>query len=101
MNPYERFLDGKDPMKVLAAPPGKLGRLIDGVTLRQLGRRPAPGKWSIRDIVAHLADTELVQSCRCRWMAFEDNPALIPFDQDKWAGGRVREKESVAGSLER
>jgi DinB superfamily len=101
MNPYERFVQGKDPMEVLAATAGRLAGLMDGLTPQQLAHSPAPGKWSIRDIVAHLADTEMVQCCRCRWIAYEDNPTLIPFDQDKWASGGASKQESTAEMLER
>ena len=44
----------------------------------------APGKWSIRQIVAHLADAELVGAHRLRQVMAEENPTLIAFDQDAW-----------------
>ncbi|MGO9260256.1 MAG: DinB family protein [Bryobacteraceae bacterium] len=43
-----------------------------------------PGKWTIRQIVAHLADAELVGAHRFRQVIAEDNPTLIAFDQDAW-----------------
>jgi len=46
---------------------------------------PAPGKWSAAQIVAHLADCELVFAFRLRQTLAEDSPVLQPFDQDKWA----------------
>ncbi len=45
---------------------------------------PAPGKWSIRQIMAHLADGELVGAHRLRLVIAEDNPTLTAFDQDAW-----------------
>jgi len=47
-------------------------------------RTPA-GKWNAREIVAHLADCELVFSFRLRQTLAEDHPTLQPFDQDRWA----------------
>jgi len=46
---------------------------------------PAPGKWSAAEIIAHLADCELVFAFRLRQTLAEDAPVIQPFDQDKWA----------------
>ena len=101
VNPYAKFLAHRDPLAVATATPRRIIALIRGLTPRQLARRPAPGKWSIREIISHLADTEMVMGCRARWIAFEDHPTLVPFDQERWAAGREREKESLAETLER
>jgi hypothetical protein len=59
----------------------------------------APGKWSIRQIAAHLADSELVGAHRLRQVIAEDNPTLIAFDQDAWTKnldyGRRRAEDSL------
>lgn len=60
---------------------------------------PAPGKWSVRQIAAHLADTELVSAYRFRLMISEENPAIIPFDQEAWAGSLNYAHRSPADSL--
>ncbi len=101
MNPYANFLGKRDPLMVAAATPTKIRSLIRGLSARQLNKRPAPGKWSIGEIISHLAETDLVMLCRARWIAFEDNPTLVPFNQEKWAAGWARERESVAEVLER
>ena len=101
MNPYAKFLEHRDPLTVAAATPAKIVSLIRGLTPRQLAKRPAPGKWSIQEIISHLADTEMVMGCRARWIAFEEHPTLVPFDQEKWATGWAREKEPLAETLER
>ncbi len=101
MNPYAKFLGDKDPIKVLAATPGRIAALIKGLSPKQLAKKPAPGKWSIQEIVAHLAETEMVLCCRARWIAFEDEPTLVPFDQEKWSQAWAREKEPFAETLER
>jgi hypothetical protein len=43
----------------------------------------------------------MVMGCRARWIAFEEHPALVPFDQEKWAVGAMREKKPLAETLER
>jgi hypothetical protein len=101
VNPYAKFLEHRDPLAVAAATPAKIVSLIRGLTPRQLARRPAPGKWSIQEIIRHLADTEMVMGCRARWITFEEHPTLVPFDQEKWAAGQAREREPLAETLER
>ena len=101
MNPYAKFLAHRDPLAVATATPAKIVALIRGLTSRQLAKRPAPGKWSIQEIIGHLADTEMVMACRARWIAFENHPTLVPFDQETWAAGRAPEKEPVAETFER
>ena len=51
---------GKDPLRLQQATPRKLAALTKGLSKKQLTRRPGPGKWSIAEILAHLADAELV-----------------------------------------
>jgi uncharacterized damage-inducible protein DinB len=71
----ERFRRGPEVLAVVLT--GVFGEEEDFTT--------APGKWSIRQIIAHLADTELVFAHRMRQVIAEENPTLIPFDQDAWA----------------
>jgi len=61
---------------------------------------PAPGKWSIRQIVAHLADGELVGAHRMRQVVAEDNPTLIAFDQDAWTRNLDYSRRKPKQSLE-
>ena len=60
----------------------------------------APGKWSIRQIVAHLADGELVGAHRMRQVIAEDNPTLIAFDQDAWTRNLDYARRKPKQSLE-
>jgi len=61
---------------------------------------PAPGKWTARQIVAHLADTELVAADRMRRTIAEDRPALIAFDQDRWAAALGYADRRLSDSIE-
>jgi uncharacterized damage-inducible protein DinB len=48
-------------------------------------RSPAPGKWSVREILCHLADCEIVFAYRLRQTLAEPHHVIQPFDQDTWA----------------
>ena len=58
---------------------------LRGVAEEALRRLEAPGKWSVTQVVQHLADSELVFGFRSRMILTEDRPALQGYDQDKWA----------------
>jgi hypothetical protein len=65
--------------------PGTLAGLIEGVSAELLGRQPAPGRWSVRAILAHMAEDELTSSWRYRQMIEHNGTTLQGFDQDEWA----------------
>ena len=85
MNPYASFLDGQKPSDVIALTAAKLAALTGGVSDAELTRAPAPGKWSVRDIISHLADCEVVFAFRIRQTLGEPHHVIQPFDQDVWA----------------
>ena len=91
---------GADFLALQAAAPDRLAALVEGLTKAQLSRRPAPDKWSIQELVAHLAEDELVGAYRLRMVLSAPGTALQAFDQDVWARtGRYSEK-NVRSSLE-
>ncbi len=61
-----------------------LATVLTGAAGEEVDFAPAPGKWTIRQIMAHLADAELVGAHRLRLVIAEDNPTLTSFDQDAW-----------------
>ena len=65
--------------------PGMLARLIAPVPEAALGQPPAPGKWSVAAILAHLAEDELTSSWRYRQMLEHPGAGLSSFDQEEWA----------------
>lgn len=65
--------------------PRTLASLIAGATEEILSRPPAPGKWSVRAILAHMAEDELSSSSRYRQMIEHNGATLLGFDQDEWA----------------
>jgi hypothetical protein len=65
--------------------PELLAMVLTGVYGDETDYSVAPGKWSIRLLIAHLADSEMVGAQRFRQVIAEDNPPLGAFDQDAWA----------------
>ena len=79
------YVEGKDPLKVQKSTAKKMEKLIKPLSKKQIRRRPAPGKWSIAEILAHLADAEVVGSWRMRVILGADGTPIQAFDQDVWA----------------
>jgi hypothetical protein len=77
--------DGKDPLRLQQAAPVKLAALLKGKSGKQLTRRPAPDKWSVAEIVAHLADAELAVAWRLRQVLANNAIPIQAYDQDLWA----------------
>jgi uncharacterized damage-inducible protein DinB len=67
----------KEPQKIAAA--------VTGLPEKVLNFKPTPEKWSIREILAHLADVELVYGFRMRQMLSENSSTITPMNQDAWA----------------
>lgn len=78
-------IEGKDPLKVQRETPKKLAGLVRKLSRKQLTRRPEPGKWSVAEILAHLADAEIVGSWRLRQVLGNNGATLQAFDQNTWA----------------
>ena len=76
---------GKDPLAVMKQTPAKMREVVASASPAQIDYRPAPGKWSIREQLAHLADAEMVIAARIRWAAAEPGTGVVAYDQDKWA----------------
>jgi len=85
LNPYAKFVDERPVMETLAETPRTISSLLEKMGPGRAFEAPEPGKWSAGEIVAHLADCELVFGFRLRQTLAEDNPIVQPFDQDKWS----------------
>src|SRR5437588_6048888 len=79
------YMEGKKPLAIQKESAKKLQRFIKPLSRKQLMTRPAPGKWSIAEILAHLADTELVAGWRMRLILGSNGAPVHAFDQDVWA----------------
>jgi hypothetical protein len=86
----ERFRRG--PEVVAASLTGAAGAEVD--------YRPAPNQWSVRQIVAHLSDSEMAAALHFRRLIAEDNPPIPRSDQDLWAERLDYQKRKYSNSLE-
>jgi hypothetical protein len=85
---------GQEPLKVQAATAKKLDRLVRGASASKLRKRPAPDKWSVAEILAHLGDTEIVVAWRIRSILGAPGTPIQAFDQDAWvAAGHYAKRD--------
>jgi hypothetical protein len=93
------FVGRRDPLKLQAAAPARLAKLLKGVSPAKARNRPAPDKWSIAEIVAHIADTELVIGYRIRAILGQPGTPIIGFDQDVWVTALHYDKRDLKKSF--
>jgi DinB superfamily len=93
------YVGGQEPLKIQAGTPKKIERLLKGASGSKLRKRPAPGKWSVAEILAHLGDTELVSGYRIRAILGAPGTPIAAFDQDAWAAALHYEKRDPRKSL--
>jgi hypothetical protein len=93
-------VEGKEPLVVQAATPRKLERLIKGTPTSQLRKRPAAGRWSASEIVAHLGDAEIVIAFRMRLILGAPGSPIAAYDQDSWVTSGHYEKRDPHKSVE-
>ncbi len=93
-------IEGKDPLRVQRSTARKLAGLIKGLDKRRVFERPAPGKWSVAEILAHLADAELVIGWRMRSILENSGTALQAYDQNVWANTFNYRRSDPKASIE-
>lgn len=76
-------LGDQDPIAVLAAGPNAAREMLAAAGSLAVAR-PGPAEWSVKECLAHLADGELIVAARMRWIAAEDQPDIVGYDQDLW-----------------
>ena len=91
---------GKDPFKVQSATAKTIAKLIKGQPAGKLRKRPAPAKWSVGEIVAHLADAEVIVGWRIRAILAGPGTPIQAYDQDALAAARNYAKHDPKKSLE-
>jgi hypothetical protein len=94
------YIEGKEPLAVQAATAERLAQLIEGVSTSELRRRTAPDKWSVSEIIAHLADGEIVGGFRVRFILGSPGSPVVAYDQDKWVTSGHYDKRDPQKSVE-
>ena len=84
-NPYSKYLGDQDPLQVIAKTPERVRNLFGQLGPQGQEKTYAPGKWSAREIICHLADCEVAFAFRLRQTLAEPNHVIQPFDQELWA----------------
>jgi uncharacterized damage-inducible protein DinB len=90
---------GADPLEVLAATPRTIAAWTAGRSPNDLRRTPSPGKWSVAQILAHLADSEIVFAYRVRMILSSSGTAIQAYDQDAWSRAQRADASDPQRSL--
>jgi len=83
-NPYASDLGDREPLDALADSAGRIRRLVESWGADAFEKSYAPGKWSARQILVHLAQTELALGARARFALTQPGYTAQPFSQDDW-----------------
>lgn len=90
----------KQKIDAIEAGPGIIAAAVSGLDAKTLDFKPSPEKWSVRQMVAHLADIDILYGYRLRQMIADRQPVIAPVDQDDWAQGLGYAEADVAQCLE-
>jgi len=83
-NPYARYVEGEDPLRSLEETARRIDGLVRSWPRERDEQSHAPGKWSARHVLVHLAQIEMVFSTRLRYALTDDRYLVQPFEQDDW-----------------
>ena len=96
MTPQER----NDLIAKYAAGYEEVMQALDGFPAESLAAHPIPGKWSVREIIHHLGDSESTSAFRIRKLLVEDNAIIEGYDQDQFATRLHYNERDMAPALE-
>lgn len=94
------LLGDRHPLDVLRTTSDGLKAAFAGVDERTVGTPEAPGKWSMRHVARHLADSEIVWGWRLRLVLGQNHPRITGYDQDAWAAALHYDTADVGESIE-
>jgi len=104
-NPYAADLGNREPLDALADTPWRIRDLVDGWSEAQFERSYGQGKWTARQVLIHLAQTELALTTRARFALTRPDYTAQAFSQDDWmpvdAGASARAALDAYTSLRR
>jgi hypothetical protein len=93
-------VEGMQPLAVQAATPKRIERLIKGVPVSKLRKRPAADRWSVSEILAHLGDAEIVIGFRMRLILGAPGTPIAAYDQNSWVTSGHYDQRQPRKSLE-
>jgi len=85
----------RDPLRILKDTPGTIREAVSGVQEKVLSTPEAPGKWSMAQVLWHLADSELVWGFRLRMVLAQERPPLTGYDQNAWVERLAQSRPNV------
>src|SRR5690242_18556810 len=100
-NPYADALGSLDPLVALAQTPQKIRDLVSPWPADRWEKSYGPGKWTAREILIHLVETEMALTTRVRFALSQDNYTAQPFNQDEWikADSRIDAETALGAYL--
>lgn len=96
-NPYAQFLNGDDVLAVVRTTADELEQMLSRIPAERARQPHKPGKWSVAEIITHLADCEIAFGFRLRQSLAEPEHTVQPFDQTAW--GERYEAYDLASAL--
>jgi hypothetical protein len=84
VTPYSTHLEDREPLGAMRRTVARVGALVSGWTPLQWERSYAPNKWSARQVLVHLAQTEIALGSRARLALTLPNYTSQSFEQDAW-----------------
>jgi len=87
-------------LSILTSTPRRLEKIAASMTPREAAARPVPNKWSAKEVIAHLADCEMIYGLRYRKILAEPGAPLAAFDQDVWAKELQYRKQALKPTLQ-
>jgi hypothetical protein len=97
---YIDLIPGDDPKSALIEQLESLPRALAGVSEEKSLCRYAPGKWSIREVLNHVTDTERAFAYRALWFSRGFSEPLIAYDQETAAAGAHADRVHFAAHLD-
>ena len=96
--PYTKALGDREPVAAMRGTADRYRQLVDGWTPAYFERTTAPGKWTARQIMIHLAQTELALGNRARMALATPNYTAQAFNQDDWMAVESRRSGGLSGA---
>ncbi len=93
------LIQGADPREILASTPSRIGAMLARHSTAHLRSQPPEGRWSVAQIVSHLADAEVVFAYRVRRILAAPGSAIEPFAQNDWVESQHAAESDAHASL--